>query len=339
MQDHPAKANSVSSPPDGALSENRLCSVVSKAAGEDPIGSATPFSACLLVEVAPPWKNDVTGSTRFPEGLAEAALRAQEQGVVGKLTALLPDPEYTREGHTRFMYLRRPSDAFAAYEKEEFLVPREAVLPFVETLSEGDLSRFEEFRQYNSCVRELLVCTHGARDVCCGKFGYPIYKTLREEYAETSGGKLRVWRTSHIGGHRFAPTLIDFPEGRYWGRLEPEALENLVVRDGPTSEMRRFYRGWAGLGGKFEQIAEREILVREGWGWTEHLKRGRTLEVDEDAGRAKIRIEYTAQDGSLSGSYEATVEGSSSVMTLASSGAGALEEARQYRVSRLEEVP
>lgn len=41
----------------------------------------------------------------------------------------------------------------------------------------------------------------------------------------------------------------------------------------------------------------------------------------------------------MSGTYEATVEGSGSVMTLASSGTGALEEARQYYVSRLEKVP
>jgi hypothetical protein len=102
--------------------------------------------------------------------------------------------------------------------------------------------------------------------------------------------------------------------------------------------MRRLYRGWAGLNGKFEQVAEREILVREGWEWTGLLKRGRTLEVDEEESRAEVHIEYTAQDGSVSGTYEVTVEGSGSVRTLASSGTGALEEARQCHVSRLKEV-
>ena len=103
--------------------------------------------------------------------------------------------------------------------------------------------------------------------------------------------------------------------------------------------MRRFYRGWAGLRGKFEQVAEREILIREAWEWTEHLKRGRTLKVNEEESRAEVDIEYTAKDGSVSGTYEATVEVSGSVMTLASSGTEALEEAKQYHVSRLEEVP
>jgi hypothetical protein len=103
--------------------------------------------------------------------------------------------------------------------------------------------------------------------------------------------------------------------------------------------MRRFYRGWAGLRGKFEQIAEREILVQEGWEWTTHLRRGRTLEVDEKESLADILIEYIARDGSVSGTYEANVKRNGCVMTLASSGAGALEDAWQYRVSRLEEVP
>ena len=108
-----------------------------------------------------------------------------------------------------------------------------------------------------------------------------------------------MWRTSHIGGHRFAPTLIDFPEGRYWGHLEPDALEKLVLRKGFVSELGRFYRGWAGLSGKFEQIAEREIFVREGWEWTRYLKSGRTLKVDENEDRAEVRIEYATPGGSI----------------------------------------
>lgn len=58
-------------------------------------------------------------------------------------------------------------------------------------------------------MRDILVCTHGSRDVCWGKFGYAIYKLLRARHAAPNG--LRVWRTSHIGGHRFASTLLDFP--------------------------------------------------------------------------------------------------------------------------------
>ena len=89
----------------------------------------------------------------------------------------------------------------------------------------------------------------------------------------------------------------------------------------------------------FEQIAEREILAREGWEWSEYLKWGRILRTGENGQGAEVRIAYRSPDGVVAGTYEALVEASGSVMTLASSGTGALEEARQYHVSRLEEVP
>src|SRR5215213_8695970 len=302
-----------------AWPKRRLCSVVSEAAREDPAGCGTPFVGYLGMEVAPPWMDDVSESPRFPGGLR--------------------DPVYSREGYVRTLYLHKPPGHFAAYEKSEYAVPKCEIVPLVEALAEGSdgLSRFERYEEDTSGGRDLLVCTHGSHDACCGKFGYPVYETLRHEYAGASEKQLRVWRTSHTGGHRFAPTLIDFPEGRYWGHLEPEALEKLVLRKDPVSELGRFYRGWAGLSGKFEQIAEREIFVREGWEWTRYLKRGMTLEADENEDRAEVRIEY-ATPGGDTGAYEATVETSGTVMTLFDSGPRPLQEVKQYRVSRLERV-
>ena len=259
--------------------------------------------------------------------------------MIGKFTALFPDPVYSREGYVRTLYLHKPPGPFAAYEKSEYAVPKSEIVSLVEALAEGSdgLSRFERYEEDTSGGRDLLVCTHGSHDACCGKFGYPVYETLRHGDAGASEKQLRVWRTSHIGGHRFAPTLIDFPEGRYWGHLEPDALEKVVLRKGPVSELGRFYRGWAGLSGKFEQIAEREIFVREGWEWTRYLKSGRTLEADENEDRAEVRIEYATPDGDT-GAYEATVETSGTVMTLFDSGPCPLQEVKQYRVSRLEWV-
>ncbi len=316
--------------------EHRLCSVVSRAAGDDPGGNATPFDSYLGVEIAPPWRDDVAGSKYFPEGLRHAIEGAWKAGNIGKFTGLMPDLEYSREGHTRMLFLKRPEGPFAAYEKLEYLLPNAEVVPFVEALAAPErLPRFERYREDTAHVRDFLVCTHGSRDVCCGKFGYPLYEILRYGYAAASGGLLRVWRTSHIGGHRFAPTLLDLPEGRYWGHLEPEALENLAKRSGPVAELRRFYRGWAGLGTRCEQMAEREVFAREGWEWTEYLKEGRVLAVNGEEDRAEVRIEYHSPGGEISGAYEATVEQDGSVMTLGSSGADLLQEARQYRVSRL----
>lgn len=319
--------------------EGRLCSVVSKENGEDLAGYAVPFEHRLLIEVRPPWEGDVGASKNYPEGLWDALMVAWRGGSQVGMTALLPDPEYSVEGQTRLVYLRRPAGPFAAYERTEYLLPDENLVPAVEAIfgEPESASRFKGYLQETQNVRDLVVCTHGRHDACCGKFGYPIYEMLRREYAEPA--KLRVWRASHLGGHRFAPTLVDYPEGRYWGHLEPWAVERLVRQDGPFPEMARFYRGWSGLESRFEQIAEREILVREGWRWTGYFKEGRVLSVDKNERRAEVRIEYASPDGVVSGSYTAVVEENGSVLTLVDSGPEPLQESRQYRVSHLEKSP
>ena len=315
--------------------EGRLCSVVSGTNGEELAGSAIPFEHRLLVEVSPPWEGDVGASQYYPGGLWEALMGAWRRGSQVGMTAILPDPEYSVEGWTRLIYLRRPEGPFAGYEKMEYLLPDEDLVAAVEALfgEPEEASRFEKHRRDTRGVRDLVVCTHGSHDACCGKFGYPLYEGLRREHAEPDG--LRVWRASHLGGHRFAPTLVDYPEGRYWGRLEPWAVERLVLRDGPFSEIGRFYRGWSGFESRFEQIAEREILTREGWRWTGYLKKGRVLTLDADERRAEVLIEYASPDGEVSGSYWAVVEENGSVLTQIDSGSEPLQEARQYRVSRL----
>ena len=59
----------------------------------------------------------------------------------------------------------------------------------------------------------LLACTHSTRDPCCARFGLPL---VREVLAAAPG---RTWHTSHLGGHRFAATLLALPSGLVLGRL------------------------------------------------------------------------------------------------------------------------
>lgn len=185
-------------------------------------------------------------------------------------------------------------------------MPDDGVVAAVGALLEGPggAARFGRYRQETAHGRDVLVCTHGSRDACCGKFGYPVYDLLRRRHAARE--RLRVWRTTRIGGHRFAPTMIDYPEGRYWGHLEPWAVERLAARRGPVSDLHPFYRGWSGLGSPFEQVAEREIFAREGWAWAGYLKGGQVLASGGD--RAEVRVAYEGQDGDVSGAYEATVK-------------------------------
>lgn len=318
--------------------EDRLCSVVSRESGDDPAGSATPFERCLMVEVAPPYARNVIESRRVPESLAEVVNGAMDGGSIQKFGAFMPDREYSEKGFARAFLFDRPQGAFSRFEKTEVLVPIEGLAESVEALLSGG-EVLERYFRDSSGVREVFVCTHNNRDVCCGRFGDPVYKELRGNHA---GEGLRVWRSSHLGGHRFAATLMDLPSGTWWGHLDRERAASLVRRDAPFPELRRNYRGWSGLGTKFEQIAEREVFAEVfaevGWRWMELRRRGELLSVNEDETSAEVRIEHEDPETGESGAYLAAVEADGSVMTLASSGDDPLEEVLQYRVSRLESV-
>lgn len=317
-----------------------MCSLVARAGGEDAIASAVPWERCLVLEVELPWAREVTESRHFDPRVQEAVQRAQRRGVAVNVQGLVRDPEYSVLGHTRVMDLRRPAGPFARYHRDEFVAPDEEVGALAQALLEGteDTARYRRYRREVTDVRDLLVCTHGSRDPCCARFGASVYETLRTARASAYAEPIRVWRTSHTGGHRFAANVIDLPEARFWGWVDEGRAAALLSRSGPVNDLRRCYRGWAGLATPFEQVAEREAFMRRGWQWAAYSKAGRLLSVEEGGRRAEVRIEFAAPDGSVSGAYEATVESAGAVpytVCLPTSKPG---QAEQYRLVRFAEA-
>jgi len=322
----------------------QFCSTVSKANGEDPIGSATPCDRWLAIEIPLPWlERHATEHQIASPILNMIQTLGNEYGIQVRMLALAPDREYSHPSLTRVLYGQRPAGLFAEYAKQEFILPSEHVVALATALLTQPelLSRFESYRHETSHIRELAVCTHGNVDVACARFGYPLYQQLRQDSA---GPSLRVWRCSHFGGHNFAPTLIDLPTGQYWGHLESEILDALLERRGEVAKLRRFYRGWSGLA-RFEQMVERELWMQYGWAWLSYRKAGQTLAIDTtqddkyNADWAAVRIEFESPDGRDSGAYSARVEVCGEVMTQRQSGEEhPLEPIKQYRVTELRRV-
>ncbi|NDJ18422.1 sucrase ferredoxin [Myxacorys almedinensis A] len=332
-------------PIDNSPSSCQFCSVISKTSGEDPIGSVEPSDYWLVMEMPLPWvpQRWLENPTLQPILMQIRSMRIEHE-IKLRVMAIAPDHQYSQPGLTRVLFYRRPARLFAQFEKQEFLIPDAEVGHFTTTLLKHlldqqsyDLSQFDRYQQDTSHIHELMICTHGNVDVACARFGYPIYQTLRQDYAAVSNGQLRVWRVSHFGGHQFAPTLVDLPEGRYWGHLEPEMLDLLVHRNGSVAGLRPFYRGWAGLG-KFEQIAEREIWMQEGWDWLTYEKSGCVLAIDESNELwADVQIDFVRRN--LPCAYKARVEVNGFVMTAHDSGkTPSFQEVKQYHVTHLVRV-
>ncbi len=60
-----------------------------------------------------------------------------------------------------------------------------------------------------------IVCAHSKHDVCCALRGRPVAAALEPMWPH------QVWECSHLGGDRFAATMVVLPHGLCFGRVDP----------------------------------------------------------------------------------------------------------------------
>lgn len=320
-----------------SVNETAFCSRVAQELGFHPIGTAPTYLTHLVLECDLPWDRELTDSETFPADVREVLERAAYDGIEPRVTGIMPDPEYAHAGLTRLFSFALADEHSPTYAKREYLVPPERLAELVEALTyERDLQQFDEYEQATTQIREILVCNHGSRDRCCATFGFAIYRELREKYAGSQSSSLRVWRCSHLGGHRTAPTLLDFPEGRYYAYLTPESLPNFIAREGSFGALESQYRGWGRLS-PLEQAAEHAALLAEDWPWTTYRVKSAVDEVDSDGGRATVTLTFSAPDSTRAGSYRVEVrEATERTLTFPSSCGKEDEPQPQYVVERIE---
>lgn len=122
----------------------------------------------------------------------------------------------------------------------------------------------------------LYVCTHGARDCRCGKWGSEVADALREEIskrrqADSTGQYSRIvtGEVGHVGGHQHAANVLVFPYGEWLGQLRPkdvpEVLDNIVKQplsmDLTRTPLITHWRGRMGLN-KEEQLQRYHLAPR-----------------------------------------------------------------------------
>lgn len=261
-------------PPRSAGSVGLACSDWSRAHGVDPIGTAGCYRGYLLVEWPLPWPRDVGE-------VAELSVLRQQAVAAGlRLQALVPeDPR-----RLRLALYTRPGGPFRAFEGWELSLPAGSrAAPGARSLEAAAAALLAGEGQ--AAGAEVLVCTHGRRDRCCGSSGTALWRAL----AGWAGDhRARLRRTSHTGGHRFAPTAILLPEGSVWGYLDAAALRHIVRREGAPEDLLARYRGCSGLPSPAVQAVERSVLATLGWPL---LDCGRT---GEELGSGRVRLTVAA---------------------------------------------
>jgi len=178
------------------------CSAASRLAHESLGATASPGARWLLVEVAGAWGwNAFTESPVLDPAIGRAlATRAHRAGV--RLIAIRRPGRARGQGRWRWAVV----DARAGSESVRW---GEAAAP--EELLEVPL---DGSTGVPSDEPVLAVCTQGRHDECCAVRGRPVAALLAERWPEAT------WECSHIGGDRFAATMILFPHALTFGRMD-----------------------------------------------------------------------------------------------------------------------
>jgi hypothetical protein len=327
-----------------AQSAPTYCSLLAQAQGYDPIGSAFPYEDLIIIELPLPWAYNIYESAHLPADLTEFVLaEAKARDYKLRVLFVAPEAEYCTPGMVRVMHFQRSPGLVTGFRRAEWSVPTAEMRALVRALCVDPhrVAAWAPYAQDVAGVRDLMVCTHGAVDVVCAKFGYPSYKMLRTQYASDT---VRVWRVSHFGGHVCAPTLLTFPDGRAWAYINGEQAPQLVLRNGEPRDLYGNYRGWATLPRPFAQVVEREVWMREGWAWLDCQVDGEVVAAhepatdDEKVAWAEVVLRYVRPDGRR-GRYEGRVELSRTLDILGSTKNEHTHVAAQYQVVALQHMP
>jgi hypothetical protein len=258
------------------------CSPWTQAQDVDPIGSAGAFDQLLLVEWPLPWPADVEQIPALAEAAGDARARL--------MTVVPRADDAAADGLVRVVHHRRASTH--RFVGVDHRLPAADVPELLAALLDApERDQHDWPTAVGDAPPEVLVCGHGRRDPCCGRWGTLLHVELaaRESAA-------RVWRCSHTGGHRFAPTAITLPDGRAWAYVDADLVAGVLDRTTDVTELVAHDRGCLALD-PWAQVVERALFERVGWTWLDGSVTDVQSEVATDRQSARVTMRWQEADG------------------------------------------
>lgn len=133
----------------------------------------------------------------------------------------------------------------------------------------------------------VAVCAHGKHDQCCAVRGRAAAAAIAASYPEI------VWECSHLGGDRFAATMLILPEGLCYGRADStDAAEFLrLYFDGRLDD--RYLRGRTSVP---HAVQAAQHFAREAYG-DDRIEALNPVTVDSADG--VVRVVLAADNGAV----------------------------------------
>ncbi|AXI89132.1 sucrase ferredoxin [Streptomyces griseoincarnatus] len=201
------------------------CSTVSRELDEPVAGTAATARTWLLLEQPGPWGAKALTSSHLDPALGRA-LEAAAKGT-GVRIALIRRPGRhadSRMPATRRVYVAHTVPGNVWLHSATTTDPARLFDLDLAALGRGEAACFDAVLGGAPHAGDplALVCTNGKRDRCCALLGRPLAAEL------ASSGVDGVWEVTHLGGHRFSPTMLVLPYGYAYGRAEAHAVKEVL---------------------------------------------------------------------------------------------------------------
>jgi hypothetical protein len=213
------------------------CADGARMRGEPLHASAVRYSRFLLLEVPGPWGDSALDGKHMDAGVGGQLARA------------------AKAADTHVLLIRRPGRHPSAPAGTE---NRSMAWAFADTSAGAERVLWGAWRDPADLLdldltaaipgpanaagpqRLALVCTNGKRDQCCALRGRPVAAAI------AAATDWETWECSHLGGHRFAATMMLLPTGDMFGWLDPESALDVTQRFDLGQVMLSHYRGRCG---------------------------------------------------------------------------------------------
>ncbi|SEE42405.1 sucrase ferredoxin [Streptomyces sp. Ag109_O5-10] len=201
------------------------CATVSRMLDEPVSGTAATATTWLLLEQPGPWGPKALTSSHLDPALGRA-LEAAAEGT-GVRVALIRRP-----GRHADLGVPAVRQVYVAHTVPGNVWLHSATTRDPARLLDLDLAALGagDHRSFGAALGGrphpgsplALVCTNGRRDRCCALLGRPLAAEL------AASGVEGIWEVTHLGGHRFSPTVLVLPYGYAYGRAEAHAVKEVL---------------------------------------------------------------------------------------------------------------
>jgi hypothetical protein len=194
---------------DPSATDRRRCSFAADERGDPLAGTAAHARGFLLIESPGAWGHNALRESRLDAGVA-AALAERAAAMSYRMLLIKKPGRRLERTQRRWAFVDSTPGAetttWGAYGSDRELLE----------------SPFQRREAAGATPAIYLVCTHGRHDACCALRGRAVAAALSRERPDDT------WECSHLGGDRFAPNVLVFPEGLYYGRVLPSRSREIV---------------------------------------------------------------------------------------------------------------